>query len=97
MIYVIAYDRPYGLLRSNEQFLQAIRNLGSHSVRPMERTWLVASTLSIQQITDSLRPHLGGTADRLLVVPLQRTYRGWLPQEAWTWIEERIREGRLYQ
>ena len=97
MIYIITYDRPIGLLRGNERFLQEIRNLGSHSMRPMERTWLVASSLSIQQISDRLSPYLRGQMDRLLVVPLQETYQGWLPQEAWDWLHERIREGRLFR
>ena len=97
MIYVITYDRPIGLLRGNERLLNEIRNLGTHFVRPMERTWLVATNLSVQEVANRLTPYLGGLHDRLFVVSLTSTYQGWLPQEAWGWLEARIKEGHLYR
>lgn len=86
-IYVITYDRPLGLLRNNEQFLNAIRGLGPRSIRPMERTWMVGTNLTPDAIQQRLRPFLNQPNDRLLINQLTY-YQGWLPQEAWDWVNQ---------
>ena len=88
MIYVIAYDRPFGLLRSNPAFLDEIRALGPGWVNAMERTWLVYTSLTAQQVSERLHKYMTGSADKLFVCRLSRDYYGYLPQEAWNWIEE---------
>lgn len=88
MIYVVSYDRPFGLLRANEAFLSQIRSLGQRYVMAMERMWLVDTNLTPQQISQRLVPFLTGTGDRLLITLLASGYYGWLPQEAWDWIRQ---------
>lgn len=84
-IYVITYERPLGLLRNNEQFLNAIRTIGPHSARIMERTWLVGTNRSPDDIERALQPFLEQPNDRLLINQLTY-YQGWLPQEFWDWV-----------
>jgi hypothetical protein len=86
-IYVITYDRPVGLLRNNEQFLNTIRSLGPRSARIMERTWLVGTNLTPDDIQKSLQPFLNQPNDRLLVNQLTY-YQGWLDEDFWEWINQ---------
>ena len=86
MIYVLSYDRPFGLLRSNEEFLGVIRSLGTRWIRPMERVWLIDSGLDPQEMANRLGPYLTAVGDRLIISPLTGSYYGWLPQEAWDWV-----------
>lgn len=51
-------------------------------------TWLLQTVNSPDQIVAELSPHLQ-TADRLFVTPVTRPYQGWLPKDAWAWINER--------
>jgi hypothetical protein len=90
-IYVIIYDRPTGLFRNNEQFLNAIRGLGPRSIRPMERTWMVGTNLTPDAIQQRLQPFLEQPLDRLLINQLTY-YQGWLPQDAWDWVNQVSRE-----
>jgi hypothetical protein len=86
-IYVITYDRPVGLIRNNVEFLNMIRSLGPRSMRIMERTWMVGTNLTPDDIQQVLQPFLDRSNDRLLVNQLTY-YQGWLPQEAWDWVNQ---------
>jgi hypothetical protein len=94
-IYVITYERPGGLFRSDEQLLGMIRNLGPRSARIMERTWLVGTNLTPDGIQEVLQPFLDQPNDRLLVNQLTY-YQGWLPQEFWDWVIQVSREQVQY-
>lgn len=87
MIYVITYDRP-GLLRNNQAFLEEIRGLGSYWVNPMERLWLVYSILSAEEIGQRLLPYMILPNDKFFICPLAKGYYGYIPQDAWNWIEQ---------
>lgn len=87
MIYVITYDRPLGLLRNNSTFLDEMRSLGPYWVNPMERMWLVYSDLTAQRIGERLLKYMTGPNDKLFVIRLTRDYHGYLPSEAWEWID----------
>lgn len=86
-IYVITYDRPLGSLRRDVDFLNMIRQLGPRSARIMERTWLVGTNLTPDDIQRILQPFLRGQNDLLLVNQLTY-YQGWLPKEIWDWINQ---------
>jgi len=80
-----------GLLRNNEQFLNMIRRLGPRSARVMERTWLVGTNLTPDDIQQVLKPFLDNPNDRLMVNQLTY-YQGWLPQEMWDWVNQVSKE-----
>lgn len=85
-IYVITYDRP-GPFRSHVEFLDAIRQLGPRSIRPMERTWMVGTNLTPAAMQQRLQPFLDQPSDGILINQLTY-YQGWLPQAAWDWVNE---------
>lgn len=86
MIYSINYDlkapgRDYsGLYDAIKQF-SWWHYLGS--------TWLVDTNLTADAICNKLKPHLDNN-DYILVIGVTRDKQGWLPKEAWDWINERL-------
>ena len=55
----------------------------------LESTWLVDSHLSANGIWAKLAPHLKGN-DSVLVIGVTTDRQGWLPNDAWTWIRNRM-------
>jgi hypothetical protein len=51
-------------------------------------TWLVDTSLDAQGIWDRLAPHVD-KSDFVLVIGVTREYQGWLPKDAWEWINSR--------
>lgn len=86
MIYAINYDlkRPG---QNYDALHEAIKSCGNwwHF---LGSTWLVDTALSAQGIWNKLEPHVDAN-DFFLVIGVTRDYQGWLPQEAWAWINIR--------
>lgn len=86
MIYAINYDlkRPG---QNYDALYDAIKSCGDwwHF---LGSTWLVDSALNAQGIWKKLEPHVDKN-DFFLVIGVTRDYQGWLPQEAWDWINSR--------
>ncbi|CVI59234.1 MULTISPECIES: hypothetical protein [Agrobacterium] len=86
MIFAINYDlkRP----GQNYQALHdAIKSCGDwwHF---LDSTWLVDTDLNAQGIWNSLEGHVDKN-DIFLIIGVTRNYQGWLPKEAWDWINSR--------
>jgi hypothetical protein len=56
----------------------------------LNSTWLVVRYETLVEFAPLLRSHLV-TADRMLIVPAKGPADGWLPQDAWQWIRENVR------
>lgn len=95
MIYVITHDINQGIFHDNTPLFTEIQSLGPWS-KYMDRTWMVATHIGLQEINDRLTRHLG-QADRLLIVRLETGhFQGWLPNEAWEWISRLYSEYGYY-
>lgn len=55
----------------------------------LSSTWLIASTKTPQEVYSAIAPHLTMN-DFVLIVPITRPYHGFLPKEAWEWIEKNL-------
>jgi hypothetical protein len=66
-------------------FFEAIKNGGSKWWHYIDAAWIVETTLTAEQFAHSLYP-LMEQPDFLLVVKITREHQGWLPKEAWDWI-----------
>lgn len=56
----------------------------------LDSVWLVDTTLSVHQIVEHIRK-ASDTNDNLLVLDVAGDARqGWLPQDAWDWINARM-------
>lgn len=51
----------------------------------LDSTWLVATNESLVQVWNRIAPHLD-LNDIALVIEVKRNYQGWLPKDAWDWI-----------
>lgn len=95
MIYVITYDLNQGIFHDYKNFLNEIQSLGPWA-KYMDRTWIVATHIGLEEVNNRLVRHLG-QPDRLLIIKLQAGYyQGWLPKEAWDWINSLYPEYGYY-
>jgi hypothetical protein len=87
VIYAINYD----LRRPGQNYASlhaAIKELGAAWWHYLGSTWLVDTHLNADQIWARLSPHVD-TTDFVLVIRLANDHQGWLPKEAWDWINQR--------
>ena len=83
-MYVVNIDQNGAFPFNYQPLYDEINALGVWS-RYMQRTWIIASFLPIEEVSRRLATHISPT-DFLLVTRLVRPHYGFLPQEAWTWI-----------
>jgi hypothetical protein len=83
MIYAINYDlkRPG---QNYEALYEAIKGCGA-TWHHLGSTWLVDTSLDANGIWKRLEPHVDKN-DFFLIIGVTRNYSGWLPQQAWDWI-----------
>lgn len=86
MIYAINYD----LKRPGQNYEALYDGIKSCGVwwHHLDSTWLVDTTLTAQGIWNKLEPYIDKN-DFFLVIGVTRDYWGWLPKEAWEWINSR--------
>ena len=86
MIYAINYDlkRPG---QNYEALHEAIKNCGAWW-HYLGSTWLVDTSMNAKGIWNRLAPHVDKN-DYVLVIGITRDYEGWLPKEAWEWLNSR--------
>jgi len=54
----------------------------------IESTWIVTTDHTADTFARVLYPHIENT-DYVLVVKIHKDYQGWLPKEAWDWLNEK--------
>ncbi len=86
MIYAINYDlkRPG---QNYEALYDAIKKCGAWW-HYLDSTWLVDTSLTATGVWERIDPHVDKN-DSFLIVGITRDYQGWLPKEAWDWIDTR--------
>lgn len=86
MIYAINYDlkKPD---RDYAGLYDAIKSCGAWW-HYLGSTWLVDTTLDAAGIWKRLDPHVDPN-DRVLVIGVTKNCQGWLPTDAWEWINGR--------
>ena len=56
----------------------------------IDSTWLLKTSDSPSDLRGKLKPHMDEIADSLLIIEVNDSYGGWLPQKAWDWINKNI-------
>ncbi len=88
-VYLIGYD-----LKSGEDYTPLVTEI--KAIAPgqwwhyLDSTWFVSTTLTAQEVTARLLPQIDQAKDHLLVMEASRNKQGWLPQEAWDWLNQRL-------
>ena len=75
-------DKDYG------PFYKAIQDGSEQWWHYMQNMWLVKTSSTPDTFARQLYPHMLRT-DWLFVGKLQKEYQGWLPEDAWKWINEK--------
>jgi hypothetical protein len=87
-----AYIASYDLKKPGQDYKDLIAELKNSPKwwHYLESTWLlVRNESSVDSVAAALKRHMDDN-DRLLVMNARRPAGGWLPQEAWDWINENI-------
>ena len=87
MLYVVSYTlEPARVNMSLITELQGSPDWAHY----LDSTWLIATNETAEDLSARIRTHLNA-ADLLLVVEIKQgsTKQGWLPKDAWDWINNR--------
>lgn len=88
MILIVSYDLKEA--RDYTPFYEILKKQGNISWwHYLTSTWLLSTTQTAQQVVDAIKPYMGAQ-DFLLVGEFGPNYTGWLPKEAWDWIQEQV-------
>jgi hypothetical protein len=90
MILIVTYD-----LKSPKDYHDFYEVLKAQADRGrwwhyMASTWLISTSKTPQQILDAIHPQME-SQDLVFVCELAPNYQGWLPKEAWEWINSELR------
>ena len=88
MILIITYDLHPA--HDYTQFYEALKTQGTSWWHYLSSTWLISTTKRPDEVLDALRSYLGPN-DRLLIAEMGNGYNGWLPKDAWDWIQKEQR------
>ena len=55
----------------------------------LESTWIISTDLSPEAWHKRLKQHMDDN-DHLLIIEVCKNFHGWLPQNAWDWLYNRI-------
>ena len=69
-------------------FFNAIKNHTGWWWHYFGTVWIVESSMNANKFAESLYPFIENT-DHLFVARLAKEYGGWLPKEAWDWLNAR--------
>ena len=85
--YLITYDlKAPG--RNYESLYQGIKSCGKWW-HYLQSSWIVATNESSQQIWNRLAATIDQT-DFLLIIEVRKDRYGWLPKDAWDWINQNV-------
>ena len=83
--YLITYDLKNKSITNYQSLFVAIKSVGPWW-HYLDSTWIVKTNLNSQQIWNILGQHLLRN-DHILVVKIDNSDKwGWLPQDAWNWL-----------
>jgi hypothetical protein len=70
-------------------FYEAIQQSSTEWWHFIDDSWIINTTKTPTQVAAKLYPHME-ESDALIVVRLHKNYDGWLPQEAWEWLNKKF-------
>jgi len=95
MLYIVSYQLATHLFRNTTAFTDEIQRSRSW-MHYIDNTWVVSTSETIGELDGRLRNCLNLTdGDSLLIMQTNGTSAGWLPEEAWNWIQEHSNDGEL--
>lgn len=88
MVYLITYDlNEEG--QDYEALYKAIKSCCSSWCRFMKSAWFIETTSSEDEIRDCLLPVMDKN-DLLFITKVSKQYKGWLTDDVWNWLKDRV-------
>jgi len=84
--YLISYDTKSGYENSYPKIAEVVQSFGLWW-RYLSGFWLIRTTFDAQQIFEKIEPYLDNNIN-LFIVDIGSDSQGWLPPDAWKWLEE---------
>lgn len=87
MTYLISYD-----LRNPKKDYSGLLSELKNSpgwCHHLDSTWLIATSDTAYQIYHRLAVYIDDT-DSILIIKVTRDWSGWLPKEAWEWLDKYV-------
>jgi len=69
-------------------FFKAIQKNANGWMHYIDDTWIVNTNLEAEKYAEKLYPHMLKN-DYLLVVKIYNNHQGWLPEDAWNWLNDK--------
>ena len=87
VVYVVSYDlrKPGRDYKGLSEALQSSPGWWHY----LESTWLIVTSESAGELYNRLVPHLD-KGDSILVIQAGSDRQGWLPKDAWNWIQQNL-------
>jgi hypothetical protein len=85
LIITYAHNNPQ---KDYAPFFDAVKGNCDYWWYYLNATWIVVTDHSANDFAKLLYPHIE-TTDRLLVAKLAGDHQGWLPEDAWKWLNEK--------
>lgn len=90
MLYLITFwHKDY---EDSSALHEAIKNIADDWWRYLPATWIIESKKSSEELSKKLEEHKSLAKFLLITRVSLNDVNGWLPKEAWTWIEEHKRK-----
>jgi hypothetical protein len=85
------YSLTYDLKKPNRDYTGLYEELKNTTKwwHYLESTWLLSTIETPNQIWDRIRGHIDQN-DSILIIEVRHNYSGWLPTEAWEWIDQNV-------
>ena len=87
-VYMITYDLNSTGQKYND-VIKAIKDSSAAWCSYWKSSYLIKSSLTVEQISDKITPHLDNN-DRMIVIEVKNNYQGWLSEKQWKFIRESI-------
>src|SRR5260370_12564296 len=87
-VFLVAYQLR--AFHDPRQIVEVLQKLG-HWCHFFDKTWLIQTNQTADDIYNQLASFINND-ERLLILEVKpgAMYQGWLPQEAWDWIRQRL-------
>ncbi len=87
MVYLVSYDLRKPKQNYEGLFEELKRSPGWWHY--LDSTWLISTSETAYQVYHRLAIHVN-ESDSLLVIRVSRDWTGWLPKEAWDWLDKHV-------
>ena len=73
------------ILKDYSPFYEAIQKNSSNWWHYLENVWIVKTHLTPDEFWGKLAKHMY-KSDRAIIIRVEKDYQGWLPKDAWEWL-----------